>query len=106
MKKLKVLIIIAVLSAALGFAAAQGPLHSINLPTVQIELKAGEGKEKTESLCNICHSVDYITTQPRFQRAQWTATVTKMIKVMGAPINEEDAKVIIGYLTMNYGARN
>jgi cytochrome c5 len=103
MKKLKVLITIAALSAALGYAGAQGTIHSIELPTVHIELKAGEGKEKTESLCSICHSLDYITMQPRFQRAQWAATVNKMIKVMGAPINEEDAKMIISYLTANYG---
>jgi hypothetical protein len=41
--------------------------------------------------------------QPAFPRATWTAEVNKMIKVMGAPINEEDAKTIINYLGTEYG---
>jgi len=89
-----------------GFASAgpQNSVHSIVLPNIQTELKAGDGKEKTETLCAICHSLDYITMQPRLTRAQWTATVNKMIEV-GAPINENDAQKIIGYLTMQYGTK-
>ena len=76
---------------------------SIELPDVNILLKPGAGLDKTSTLCNICHSVDYITMQPPFPRAQWTATVNKMIKVMGAPIIDQDAKTIIDYLVTNYG---
>ena len=83
--------------------AAEGTVHSIVLPDIKTMLKPGPGMDKTSTLCNICHSVDYITMQPPFPRAQWTATVNKMIKVMGAPINEEDAKTIIDYLSTNYG---
>jgi len=90
-----------------GFASAgpQSSIHSIVLPNIQTELKAGEGKEKTQTLCAICHSLDYIPMQPRLTRAQWTATVTKMRKFAGAVINENDAQKIIGYLTMQYGSR-
>jgi cytochrome c5 len=84
-------------------APGSGSVHSITLPNVPVQLKEGEGRAKTETYCNLCHSMDYITMQPRFSKAQWTATVTKMIKVMGAPIAEEDAKTIIDYLTTNYG---
>ncbi len=91
------------LVACFAFAASDGPEHSITLPTVRTELKAGPGKDKTETLCAICHSVDYITMQPHFPRAVWTAEVNKMIHVMGAPIREEDAKIIIDYLAMQYG---
>ncbi len=84
-------------------ASDAGTVHSITLPNVPVQLKEGEGRAKTETYCNVCHSTDYITMQPRFSKAQWTATVTKMIKVMGAPITEEDAKTIIDYLTANYG---
>ncbi len=89
-----------------GFASAgpQSSVHSIALPNIQTELKAGEGKEKIQTLCAICHSLDYITMQPRLTRAQWTATVNKM-KKFGAPIDENDAQKIIGYLTMQYGSR-
>ncbi len=91
------------LTAGFAFAAFEGPEHSITLPTVKTELKAGAGKDKTVAFCSVCHSVDYITMQPAFPRATWTAEVNKMIKVMGAPIPEDDAKIIIDYLVARYG---
>jgi sulfite dehydrogenase (cytochrome) subunit B len=78
-------------------------VHSIELPVIQVQLKPGPGLDKVSSLCNVCHTLHYITMQPAFPRATWTAEVNKMIKVMGAPINEEDAKTIIDYLSMAYG---
>ncbi len=103
-------LIIVVFSIALlvaGLARAQDTgstgVKEITLPTITIELASGTGKDKTEVLCNICHSLDYITTQPKVSRAQWTATVNKMIKVMGAPISDNDAKVIEDYLAAQYG---
>jgi sulfite dehydrogenase (cytochrome) subunit B len=39
-----------------------------------------------------------------FLNAQgWDAEVTKMINVMGAPIDQADARTIKDYLTKNYG---
>jgi cytochrome c5 len=102
---MKKIILFLILLAVAGFAYA-GPkesVHSIELPTVTTELKAGEGKDVTERFCSVCHSLDYITMQPIFTRAQWTAVVNKMIKVMGAPIPEENVKIIEGYLTTSYG---
>jgi len=81
----------------------KGTVHSLELPIMPIQLKQGPGYDKVSTLCNICHSTDYITMQPAFPRATWTAEVNKMIKVMGAPINEEDAETIIDYLAQNYG---
>ncbi len=86
-----------------GSVTVENGVHSIQLPNIPVELKAGPGQDKVSTLCNICHSVDYITMQPAFSRATWTAEVNKMIKVMGAPINEEDAKTIIDYLATYYG---
>jgi hypothetical protein len=103
MKTFILLLITLALAAGLTSAASQDPVRSIQLPLVQTEIKTGEDREKVVSFCSICHSVDYITTQPKFQRAQWTGTVNKMIKVFGAPISEDDAKKIINYLTTNYG---
>ncbi len=102
---MKKIIILLMLLAVGGFAYAgpEGSVHSIVLPEIKTELKAGEGKDVTERFCIICHSLDYITMQPKFTRAQWAAIVNKMIKVMGAPIPEEDAKIVVGYLTASYG---
>jgi cytochrome c5 len=102
-----------ILFLSAGFAQAQdappktasdaGTVHSITLPNIQVSLKEGDGRPNTEAHCNVCHSTDYITMQPKFSKAQWTATVTKMIKVFGAPIPQEDADTIINYLATSYG---
>jgi sulfite dehydrogenase (cytochrome) subunit B len=92
--------------AASKASPSEGAIRSITIPVVRIELKEGEGRVKTETYCNICHSVDYITMQPKFPRSQWTATVNKMIKTFGAPIPPEDAGTIISYLSAQYGTGN
>jgi len=76
---------------------------SITLPEIQTELKQGKGKELVEAYCNICHSLDYITMQPKFTKDKWEGIVNKMIKTYGAPIEENTAKEIIDYLGSNYG---
>lgn len=89
-----------------GAAKAPAPsamVHSIELPHIQVQLKEGQGRIKAETHCAVCHSTDYITMQPKFTRAQWTATVSKMIKTYGAAISEEDANTITGYLAAQYG---
>jgi mono/diheme cytochrome c family protein len=80
-----------------------GSVRSITLPPSQVELKPGTGMETTRGYCSVCHSLDYITTQPKFPLAKWQAAVTKMIKVYGAPITESNAKVIVEYITTAYG---
>lgn len=102
MKKGIIIILLALLTAGFAYAASQETVHTIQLPNIPTELKAGEGKDRM-ALCGICHSLDYITMQPEFSRTQWTAEVNKMIKVMGAPVNEDDAKIIINYLATQYG---
>jgi sulfite dehydrogenase (cytochrome) subunit B len=66
-------------------------------------LSDGPGAQLTRNSCGICHSTDYIVTQPRGDAKQWDAVVTKMLKVYGAPISEADAKAIIEYLATAYG---
>ncbi len=90
----------------IAYAASQSDARSLSFPETRIELSAGDGLDKVQAFCNICHSLDYITMQPRFSRAQWAGIVNKMIKVYGAPINEEDEKKIISYLAEHYGIGN
>jgi cytochrome c5 len=69
-----------------------------------LALAADPVRTQVVSACSACHSVDYILMNSPFQdRAGWDKTVTKMIKVMGAPIAPEDATVIIDYLARHYG---
>jgi len=69
-----------------------------------IKLKQGAGLDKVEGNCQACHSLAYIPmNSPFLNAAGWDAEVTKMIKAMGAPIDDGDAKVIADYLKANYG---
>jgi mono/diheme cytochrome c family protein len=67
-------------------------------------LKDSEGKQLVEANCVMCHSLDYIPMNSVFlDRKGWEASVNKMVKVMGAPISEQDAAAITDYLARNYG---
>ncbi len=81
---------------------------SITLPPDDsyAELKPGPGVEVARANCVLCHSTDYIVMQPRGDATQWQAVVTKMIRVYGAVINEQDAKTIVEYLASSPGPAN
>ena len=75
------------------------------LPEETVALKPGPNLEVVKNNCTACHSVDYISTQPRgpkFKKDFWQAEVTKMIKVYGAPIDDADVPKIVDYLTATY----
>ncbi len=79
---------------------------TIELPKMAFDLAAGPDKDKANAYCGICHGVEYIPMQPKLSRAQWAATVTKMIKAFGAPVPQEDADRIVNYLATAYGTGN
>jgi len=90
----------------LNLAAASGAQEiSIKLPldNPASQVKQGSGDDTLRRNCTICHSTDYIVTQPHLDAMHWQAEVQKMINVYGAHINESDAKVIADYLAKNYG---
>ncbi|HEY3065366.1 MAG TPA: cytochrome c [Methylomirabilota bacterium] len=91
-----------VLAVATSAAAAD---KTISMPPDDpyAALKPGPGVEVTQRQCTPCHSTDYIVMQPAGGPKQWEGVVTKMIKVFGAPVNDEDAKVIVDYLAKHYG---
>lgn len=95
---------LAVLALASAAAAAPVPYAP---PPETAKLAPGPNLEVAQSHCGICHSVDYIATQPRSfanPRAVWTAEVTKMRKAYGAPMSDEDAAKIVDYLVAAYGS--
>jgi sulfite dehydrogenase (cytochrome) subunit B len=72
------------------------------LPPETVRLLPGPGVEAAAP-CTGCHSPDYIKTQPPGQgKAFWTATVNKMRKVFGAPVEEEDVAKVVDYLAATY----
>ena len=68
-------------------------------------LPEGEGRERVQAMCSMCHSLDYIVINSPFQdRAAWEKTVRKMVNVMGAPLPEEEVAVIVNYLALHSGS--
>ena len=53
--------------------------------------------------CALCHSFDYIATQPRLSRTGWAASVEKMRAKYGAPISTNDVPALVNYLVKNHG---
>ena len=98
---MKTILLIAALALAVGIVAAQER---------KIELKDGPGRQQVEANCGSCHSLDYVVlNSPNIfvkganAPSGWDVSVTKMIKVFGAPIAADDAKAIVDYLAANYG---
>jgi mono/diheme cytochrome c family protein len=84
-----------VLAVAVGVAVAQER---------RLDLKDAPGRAQVEANCGSCHSLDYVVmNSPFLDRNGWDGSVNKMIKVFGAPINADDAKAIVEYLSANYG---
>lgn len=98
------LMIVAGLGVALltgGAPLTAAPLN-YELPEETAVLQPGANVEEVQNNCMACHSLDYITTQPRgpgFKHDFWHAEVTKMIKVYGAPIEDADVGKIVDYLS-------
>ena len=70
----------------------------------RVQLKDGPNKALVIGRCAACHSQDYIPmNSPFLDRKGWEASVSKMVKVMGAPISPEDAQRIVDYLVTQYG---
>ena len=80
---------------------------SIQLPeeTAKFKESIHPGYIIAQQKCSICHSADYINLQPPgMNLKQWTAEVTKMQHAYGAPITDNDIKVIGEYLATTYGS--
>jgi mono/diheme cytochrome c family protein len=89
---------VALLLSALGAEAERGEAG--------VQLKAGAGAEVTTSRCIICHSLEYIPANaPAMDRTGWQKTVQKMRERFGAPIDEEEARTILDYLSANYAGK-
>lgn len=54
-------------------------------------------KELFEGKCAMCHPLSRALDQTK-NRDGWTATVTRMQKVNGCPVTDEEAKAIVEYL--------
>lgn len=86
-----------------GAAVAKPPAYIA--PEETVSLAPGPDVDIVDANCSACHSVDYITTQPRHfpdPKAFWSAEVTKMRTAYGFKTSDEDAAKIVNYLSETY----
>lgn len=105
MKVKTVIVVLACLGLALAAAAASS--KEIILPVDHSVLRTSDlpGYALAQQKCGICHSADYVNYQaPGLSQAQWTAEMTKMQHVYGAPLDEQDIASIGAYLAVAYGS--
>ena len=68
-----------------------------------VQLKEGAGRDVTVSRCVICHTLEYIPANaPAMDHAGWQKSIQKMRERFGAPITDEEAATILGYLSATY----
>jgi sulfite dehydrogenase (cytochrome) subunit B len=92
------------LRAAVAIASLAAAVTAAAADERSLALADGPGRELTQATCSMCHSVDYILINAPFQdRTGWEKTVTKMVKVFGAPLTPEDNAAIVAYLAQHYG---
>lgn len=100
-----------IFAAVKYFAAASADIpvraqSDIVLPAESVKLKPSKlaGYAVAQQKCAICHSADYIAYQPPgMNQAQWTAEMAKMQKVYGAPISDDEIKLLGIYFAATYG---
>ena len=71
---------------------------AVSLPASDRMYPDGAHAEVINNNCLTCHSAGMVLTQPRLDRDEWQAEVTKMVKVYKAPVAPEDAVLIVDYL--------
>lgn len=105
MKRFKLLLLLAVGALSLT-AYVRGTEKTFSLPAEAVTLKNAPGVELAGAQCLLCHSPDYIGTQPKLNRTVWKAEVTKMQQKYGAQIITNRVDELVDYLVKNYGQEN
>ena len=72
--------------------------RSISLPSDSFSFQSGQGQEIANTYCLICHSADYIYMQPEHSKKKWQAIITKMQRVFGCPIPQDQIPALSTYL--------
>jgi len=96
-KRLLILVLV-----VMCFSSRSAPLK-IELPAETDVFKPGPGVDIANGQCLVCHSVEYVVTQPPFPRAFWASSVKKMRERYGSAIPDEQVEPLVDYLTRSYG---
>jgi len=77
---------------------------TITLPPETGTYKTAAGVELVQANCLMCHSTEYVSSQPPMPRKFWEATVKKMKEKFGAPTPDAQVAALVDYLAATYGA--
>jgi len=66
-----------------------------------VTLAPGSGSDIVATRCSLCHDVGRVVTVKR-SRAAWDTILTRMV-YLGAPLNTDQTKTVLQYLSTNYG---
>lgn len=83
----------------------RGEPLKIELPPETSSFKPAAGVEIANAQCLVCHSVEYVSTQPPLPRAFWAASVKKMREKYGSSIPDSQVEPLLDYLVEHYGAK-
>ena len=92
-----------VLAFTFGCLCFSSQALDIQLPPETAAFKQDAGAEIANGQCLVCHSVEYVTTQPKLGQAFWKSEVVKMQQKYGAAIPDSQVEEVVAYLTRNYG---
>ncbi len=91
------------LAVAIFGAISVAAALDIQLPPETGAFKQDTGAEIANGQCLTCHSVEYVTTQPKMGNVFWKAEVVKMQQKYGAAIPDSQVDEVVAYLARNYG---
>lgn len=68
------------------------------LPQDSMFFQPGAGQDVANIYCLICHSADYVYTQPLYSQEKWRLLVLRMKHTFGCPIPDEIIPIVAAYL--------
>ena len=102
MKMKPIFLLLGALLALSALVTQAAPLKFL-MPPETAKFKPGPGVELANAQCLLCHSADYIATQPPLPRAFWEGNLKKMREKYGAPLPAAQVTPLVDYLVKNYG---
>ena len=105
MKRIFLISSLVVCAATFFSGASLGEDTDWKLPPETARLRPGENSQLVSASCLMCHSADYLSSQPPMDRKAWQATVEKMKAKYGAPLSTNQFEPIVNYLAENYGKK-
>jgi hypothetical protein len=72
--------------------------QTFSLPPDPLFFQPGAGQEIANTYCLICHSADYVYTQPLLSQEKWQSLIVKMKHAFGCPIPDDQISFLAAYL--------